>query len=421
MEKTEAEGSAICKVFRYIVFGVFVVCSAVIASVAVWNLGFVNSSSFEWRSSATSVDGYLIFLGACGLALIFPIIFMDLAAVNIVIGRVWFECVWVSLFGVMELAGAITLTAVSRAHQCDPTVRVSLASRCRSTQVLQGFTWICAIFLLSYAILLVYSALMHRKKDHTIWCCSTRKFPWLGIRHHNLPSAPTSPSLPRFIQRQSTPPVVAPKPRRAAPIHDVIYAYRSGLSLEYEIEHFQPPTSMPTPDPQNFSPAPAAAGRPMLLPLQTTDLSSGDNAFLAALYPQHVQSVLSGTQPPQPTQSHLIPHRRQQPVAQPSPLGDWPRMDATSRPSDRSKAKVKRKRPPSMELTQEVVEAASGDRNPTEPLIAGPSTVADQPVETLPRRPRPSGPRRRSNSSEINATTSLELAKVNLRQSRRLS
>jgi len=81
---------------RYLVFVVFVVSNAIIASAAAWNLSIVEDIAGD--VSATAISIFLIVLGALGLIVIFTVIFIDLCEKDIFISRIWFEISWVILF-----------------------------------------------------------------------------------------------------------------------------------------------------------------------------------------------------------------------------------------------------------------------------------------------------------------------------------
>lgn len=277
--------------FRYFVFGFFVVCHAIMASLSVWNLSLTQSSSV-WNSR---LDSYLIFVGAFGLVLIIPVIFLELANMNTVIGRVWFELTWVVLFWALNLAGAAVLsTTTARNQSCNAAV-VNLS--CTSNQVLLAFIWMNAIVLLAYLLLLSISVLSYRKRDPTILHCSVRRLPWLGGRSV-LASAPVSPISPQFATPAVPASIAAPRARH--PVHNAVYDYRSGLSTDYEIEHYRPSTLVAN-----------THTNPIIPPLQSS------------LYPQYMQNVLVANPPPAAFRESRSP----------PPLGDWPRPDIISRPS----------------------------------------------------------------------------------------
>ncbi|KAF8902037.1 hypothetical protein CPB84DRAFT_1846457 [Gymnopilus junonius] len=327
------------QLIRYFVFVVFVICNAIITSVAVWNLSLVESIVSD--SASRQIDSFLIFVGASGLLLMFMILFFELYGKNLFLGRVWFELAWTGLFFIMELVGAAVITVQSNGQICAPQ-GVSSPSRdssCASTQVLQAFTWVLAILLLGYLTLLSILTAVKRKEDPTIWHASVRRFPLASTQ--SLKSAPTSP-LPRF--RSKTPVIVAPTPRRAVANREPILSYRSGLSLEYEIEHYQAPTTafLPPVSQQEPSNIPNAT---VTTPLPITPLSPQAERVqqpsqlpsASPLYHSAVRSALEDRpgQPKAPPPAHVGPIRRLPPS--PPPLGDWPRLDATSRPRTKRK------------------------------------------------------------------------------------
>jgi len=314
-------------ILRYFVLVAFVICNAIIISVAVWNLSIVEVIFVS--TTAKMVDAYLIFLGTFGLLLIFPILFFELYGKDVFLGRVWFELLWVGLFSFMDLVGAAVTTAHSGSQTCDPRVLASLTpiqeSPCASNQVLQAFTWICTILLLGYLTLLFILTMVMRRENPSIWHHSVRKFPLM--KGQALKSVPASPSLPTF-RRQS---IVAPRPRRIAALREAILSYRSGLSLEYEVEPYRTPDLAPVAPAQMsrmWSTLPSSS-----LPIPTP--SQQQPVFATPFYHTSVQTAIEH-QPQLPLHAQQSQPRQLPPS--PPPLGDWPRLDATSRPRN-----VKRK------------------------------------------------------------------------------
>ncbi|KIK98845.1 hypothetical protein PAXRUDRAFT_627789 [Paxillus rubicundulus Ve08.2h10] len=119
---------------RYLLFGLFVICNAIICSVAVWNYSLTRANQ------TSQVDVYLIFLGAFSLASIFTLIFVELLCTNPFTTRVWFECGWITVFWVMDLAAA--LTAIEPELRCSHRVIAFVDPLCASAQVLLVFTWV---------------------------------------------------------------------------------------------------------------------------------------------------------------------------------------------------------------------------------------------------------------------------------------
>lgn len=164
------------------------------------------------------------------------------------------------------------------------------------------------LLVLAYSLLLAMSVLSYRKRDPTILHCSVRRLPWLGGRCV-LASAPVSPMSPQFITPAVPASIAAPRARH--PVHNAVYDYRSGLSMDYEIEHYRPSTLAANTNRANPNP-----GVAVVPPLQST------------LYPQYMQNVLVANPPPAAFRGSRSP----------PPLGDWPRPDIISQPS-RSRSK----------------------------------------------------------------------------------
>jgi len=355
---------------RYLVFVVFVASNAIIASAAAWNLSLVEVIAGDVAATAISI--YLIVLGALGLIVIFTVIFVDLYEKDVFIGRVWFELSWVVSFFILELGGAAAITAQSNGQVCNSNNSGSL---CASTQVLQGFTWICGILLFGYFILLFVLAILKYGDDTTIWSWSLRKLIW---QHTHKTVVPPLPPLPSFrTDRTQVPVIAAPRPRRIITMPEAGLSYRSGLSLDYQIEHFQPPA----PGATDLGPSTDRPLSPLLLSLPTSPTPYSRTPILpqkpvpaafAPFYPSYVQAAInpgiSRTSTGHSSQVRNISHS-------PLPLGDWPRRDATSLP-----ARGKRKQNPPAPYSFTMPTAAQQRR--------------DQP------RSRPSGPRRRSNSGD---------------------
>ena len=166
---------------------------------------------------------------------------------------------------------------------------------------------------------------------------------------------------------------------------DVGLSYRSGLSLDYQIEHYQPPA----PGATDLGPSAdrPLSPLPLSLPTSPTPLSPTRNlpqtplpAAFAPFYPSYVQAAinpgLSRTSTTHSSQIRNLSHASQSPP----PLGDWPRRDATSLPA---RGKRKQNHPAPYSFT---MPTAAQQRR-------------DQP------RSRPSGPRRRSNSGDHRSPT----------------
>lgn len=409
------------RAFRYCVLVAFLACNALIASIALWNLGIIQETEGS-RSSVRSIDSYLAFLGASGLVILFTVAFIELARIPWFIATVWFECTWISLWGLMYFAAAIALTVITSQEDCTTTDQTP---KCVSLQVLLAFTWLCALTLIIYLSTFMFAVFINKKKDPTVWHSMMRKFPWAGTCTI-LASAPPTPTLPRFVQNTTVPIIHAPKPKHArttAVKRPPVFSWRSGLSHEYHIEHYQPPASSqagpPSHDPHHApsrsvelppSAAPPVISAPVLPPIAEPE--SSENNFGPSLYPMYMrQAIFNANTPettrPEPALTHATigaatrvaraPLHSALPPS-PPPLGNWPRSDIISQPVK----KGKRKPPPIStrgDFDSDNSEAGSYR------VLAGSSQrerEVHQPIAPSSFQPmRPSGPRRRSGSSDL--------------------
>lgn len=228
-------------------------------------------------------------------------------------------------------------------------------------------------------ILLFILSILKYKDDTAVWSWSVRKLIWQ--HSHKTIVRPSFPPLPSF--RTQVPGIVAPRPRRIITVPEPGLSYRSGLGLDYQIEHYQPPAAGPTD-------LGASTDRPLsplslILPTSPTPFSPTRSlpqkplpAAFAPFYPSYVQATINSSLSRTST-DHSSSQVRDLPGASsfsPPPLGDWPRRDATSLP-----ARGKRK------------------QNPPAPYSFTMPTAAQQRHDQP--RPRPSGPRRRSTSGDL--------------------
>ncbi|KAF9227538.1 hypothetical protein BS17DRAFT_773924 [Gyrodon lividus] len=366
---------------RYVLFGLFIICNAIICSVAVWNYSIIRTTQ------TSQVDVYLIFLGAFSLASIFTLLFVELLCTNPFTARVWFECGWVTLFWIMDLAGAAAITAIEPDLMCGHRVVAFVNHLCTSEQVLLAFTWICTIMVLLYLLLLIFTAVTHQRDDPGVWNYSARNLRLVTARQC-LSSAPSSPSAPRFNKRAPMD-IYTPHPVRPAPVP--AYFYRAGLGSEYEIEHFRPAFTATeqmdvesslnaheaVPLPIMVAPVIPAPTRPALaMPHPKPSPSPYPILGQRGIAQQLPSSIVyvSQVQPPASTQSTSLPS--------PSPLGDWPRRDIMEQP-----VKSKPRLPPS---------SFEFPKRNTIPSTE-PSSVSSP---DQPRTRRPSGPRMRIPSGD---------------------
>ncbi|KAI0362272.1 hypothetical protein OH77DRAFT_1528271 [Trametes cingulata] len=192
--------------YRYSSFALFILCNAVICCVSVWNL--VLAQEIGWNPM---IDAYMIAISALGILFIFPVMCLDLLRKNSIVGRVWFECVWVGVFCLLTLGGAAAITAILPNLLCSFAANFLLPSSCTSTKVLLAFAWVGAINLLVYFVVLMVTAIIHMKDDSQVWGANTRMYPWYKVREA-LSSARPSP-----LKTWSKPPAPSAAPQIRLP------------------------------------------------------------------------------------------------------------------------------------------------------------------------------------------------------------
>lgn len=313
---------------RFFTFGIFIVCSTVLCSVAVWNISLVTSVESRYNEQ---IAAYLIFLGAFGLVWIFPLIFIDLIRSNALTSRVWFELIWVAVFWIMELSGAAALSAIVPSNLCLPRRGKVAANVCVSGKVLLGFAWVITLILLAYMVTLAIYAVIHHTTDPNVWHETVREYPWFSTRS-TLSSTPPSP----VVEKAPGVPILKhPRPKAAfnptgltrslSPLEDSIQPVPTFDRIpqpsyqppqrRFEGHHFaatQDPVSIIDP---TFT-RPREAPRP---PVK-----------VQSLYPEHLQAHL-----PMEARNNLYNRSRQLEDQEPPLIGNWPKNSQSNRYSRR--------------------------------------------------------------------------------------
>jgi hypothetical protein len=386
---------------RYLVFALCVVCSAVICSVSVWNLGFAQGSPS--LAQIIQVDSYVIFAGGAGLVLVFTIIFIEVGRNRnaSLTSRVWFECLWSGFLFMLNLSAAALVTALIPSQMCQSHHLPVLA--CTSSKILQAFTWLLSIITFTYFLTIFITVFIRSGSDSRMWQGSIFSISFYDRSNSStrLQSPPASPTPGRMLGKITAPTIAAPTiaaPRPRKPVH-MPYAYRSGLSPEeYQIEHFQ------FPGPQ----------RPP--PVRSFDQPSSNLSF----YPEFLRASLRSSMIPNVTQvaptsilnfdSSALPNDivnspqgTAAPRTSPPPLGDWPRADIM--------AHTPQVRPTKSSRRTTKIFTASPDIQQSEPstLLAPPMSMASEgrnigpsvPVSLGSRTLRPSGPRTRIRAGSV--------------------
>jgi len=354
--------SNLLKAIRYLVFVVLIFSNAIVTSVAVLNLSIVQAS-MSFSAVATGTATYLIVIATIGLLLIFPIIFVEISGKKVFLGMVWFELAWVGLFGLMTLIGASLITSEGSRELCVPSSIMEsqlVTSPCSSAQVLGVFTWMPVTFLLPYGILLSILALVRSKKDPSIWKCLVREMPvekiLKGVNRMSIVAA-----LPQI---RKSPVIHAPKPRYIIP---PLLNCRSARNSAYD---FQTPTM----------PAKSAPLREMRMSSSLSPSVTQGPYTSTAFYNPSVQKAMTSADrsraPPPPPPVQLRKGREGQ--TSPPPLGDWPRLDATSRPRTKRnhRAALQAQGPPAREPS------ITYQQRPA--LVEGPVSPRTSPTRTRP-------------------------------------
>jgi len=231
------------------------------------------------------------------------------------LGVVWFELSWVGLFGLMDLIGASLMSSLSSRELCIPSSIVKgqlvtsaiLVSPCSSAQVLGVFLWMPAIFLIAYVTLLSIIAYVRSKDDSLIWRCAVRDVPVdkiLGeVKRRSILSLPPI---------RKTPVIHAPRPRYIIP---PLLDCSSARNSAYD------------------GPAPISPPKPApVREMKSWYKSSPSQGPYTGFYNTSIQKALGGPLPQLPLHVDKPGGTR--------PLGDWPRLDATSRPRTKRRDRV---------------------------------------------------------------------------------
>ncbi|KZT68209.1 hypothetical protein DAEQUDRAFT_344675 [Daedalea quercina L-15889] len=143
------------------------------------------------------VDTFLIALSSVGLAFVFPILIVDAMRKESVVRHVWFECFWVGIFCLIQLASAGVVTITMSGIECvtyDKNGILTLGP-CVDSQILMAFTWAAAADFLLYLLALTAIAFIHQRDDPLIWKAYVSQYSWFATRR-SLGSEPPTPSLP---------------------------------------------------------------------------------------------------------------------------------------------------------------------------------------------------------------------------------
>ncbi|KAH9954934.1 hypothetical protein BC827DRAFT_1239768 [Russula dissimulans] len=308
------EISFLVYVYRYYLFAITIISSAIICSAAAWNLPISQSIALHTQ---VHIVVYMVFLGAFSLLVVIPIIFLDIFSRRPFTSQVWVECLWIDSLWLLHFVGAIIVTTQLPRDMCTPQAESIDRNSCTSVKLLMAFSWICTINLFIYLVFLVFSSILHQTRNDTVWSSQVRSFPWyLHTYCHKLESSP------ELSARERHAPIPAPQPRR--PIRLLRLSVLSSL---YRPER--------TPDRESGV---IERSAPQMTVQQERPVSMV--AVPTTLYPLHVQTVLAPTPSSpgwaisSPRSSHAQRHSGSSLADSggPPPLLNWPRPDIMSRP-----------------------------------------------------------------------------------------
>jgi len=381
---------------RYAFLGAFIVCNAIICSVAAWNYNLAMLAALRM-----DIDGFLIFLGALSLVFVVVISVIDLTRADAFTSRVWFECVWVAVFLLLELGGAIVMSLVGPGTLCTSRLMAKISDVCVSTQLVLAMSWICVVTSLAYVLFLSISAFTRSRQDPTVWQASVRRYRWDAPLEEQPNTAGTF--------RKSHTSIKAPQPRRLAP--GGLYAHRASLNSQYDVERSAPDRErlvppVPVIPPQHVREMrQAPAPRPPVVPAEPS------------LYPRHMEVYTSRPNPPPALQPAPQLNRTLARLPSPPPLGNWPRADIINEP-----VRKKRRDPPLPPFSSTRAGPPSAPTWPAAPATYVPpsssSSRAAAPPRPLPSQTSPSRSDRPDWRNRVNVPPPLDLSGIRSQRTR---
>lgn len=313
-------------VCRYVVFALFVSYSAIIASVAAWNLGYTRGIV-----AISQVDLFLTVVGIFETLFIFPVICVDISRRGAHSSRLNFEIGWVGLFWIFQLAGAAATTALTPNGLCGKNIAgiVVAPAACTSAQVLVAFTWISMMTHMFYLLSLIFMGIAHSKRSPEVWRSGVRDFPWFsgGTGLRRLESATSS-------DMESQKAFYASAPRQGRP--------RAMTQVEGSIYVARPYQTAPYIHTEVPQPPPARLAHHVVRPVQQQEPSFYNQALGL-----HLGERREGPVPPPSA------FQRQAPPAPPAPMHvGRPRANSTPLDGGRAKPRGPRHRPPPLDLSR---------------------------------------------------------------------
>ncbi|EPS93297.1 hypothetical protein FOMPIDRAFT_151870 [Fomitopsis schrenkii] len=174
--------SMLFAIYRYFAFAFFTACNIAICVIAA---KIIYIALILKNGSILEIDALLIALGGVGLLFTFPILLIDALRKKSVSRHVWFECLWVGIFCLLQSAGAGVATATMSSFQCLESVSahgVPTYGTCVESTLILAFTWAAAGNFIIYFLTLLIASLVHQRHNPRVWKAYTSEFPWSSSR-----------------------------------------------------------------------------------------------------------------------------------------------------------------------------------------------------------------------------------------------
>jgi hypothetical protein len=161
---------------RYVAFALFILFCGLTGSFAALNLGFITSGVVKLQPPVEALGIYLIIISVANVVFLVPVIGTELYRKGALTSRIWFELLWVSIFFLAYLGGAISATLLTPSAVCQTAGPMKLA--CMSSMALIAFAWISSSIYLIYFFTLLAYCIIHSKPNFNIWNTSVVDDPW---------------------------------------------------------------------------------------------------------------------------------------------------------------------------------------------------------------------------------------------------
>jgi hypothetical protein len=104
------------------------------------------------------------------------IVLVDILRRGAFTSKVWFECVWLSVFWLLHLCGAAATTASVPDEICTARFHTT----CSTARVLFAVTWAATLLLLAQLLLTLIASIHHTNRHPEVWKSGVRDFQWFN-------------------------------------------------------------------------------------------------------------------------------------------------------------------------------------------------------------------------------------------------